>query len=143
MLSYMLPTEDKPPPGDSNQNNYRANKLQKSAKERPSIGSKPVGKVITISPKKYVDTSKMIVSTKIEEHGDDQRHLQDEQRQQHQGVLSESPKHNGTVVKKSTLHTSKVTKDDSLYSINSDASTVGSDRKSKIFNGAKHTSLKR
>ncbi|XP_076764312.1 uncharacterized protein LOC143431445 isoform X3 [Xylocopa sonorina] len=129
MLSYMLPTEDKPPPGDSNQGNYRASELQRSPRERPPIASKPVGKVVAVSPKKYTDPARtMIVSTKIEEHV----------------VLpSESPKHNGTVVKKSTLHTSKVTKDDSLYSINSDASTVGSDRKNKIFNGAKHTSLKR
>lgn len=145
MLSYMLPTEDKPPPGDSNQGNYRASKLQKSPRGRPPIGTKPAGgKVITVSPKKYVDSSKstMIVSTKIEEHEDgDQQNRQDEQ---HHGLVSaESPKHNGTVVKKSTLHTAKVTKDDSLYSINSDASTVGSDRKNKIFNGAKHTSLKR
>lgn len=52
MLSYMLPTEDKPPPGDSNQGNYRANKLQRSPKERASAVAKPVGgKVITISPK--------------------------------------------------------------------------------------------
>ena len=144
MLSYMLPTEDKPPPGDSNQANYRASKLQKSLRERPPIASKPAGKVITVSPKKYVDTGKtMIVSTKIEEHaGDQQQHHRQDEQQQH-GVSAESPKHNGTVVKKSTLHTSKVTKDDSLYSINSEASTVGSDRKNKIFNGAKHTSLKR
>ncbi|XP_017753245.1 PREDICTED: uncharacterized protein LOC108545925 isoform X2 [Eufriesea mexicana] len=145
MLSYMLPTEDKPPPGDSNQGNYRASKLQKSPRERPPIASKPAGKVITVSPKKYVDSSRsiMIVSTKIEEHEDgDQQNRQDEQ-QQHHGVSAESPKHNGTVVKKSTLHTAKVTKDDSLYSINSDASTVGSDRKTKMLFSAKHCSLKK
>ncbi|CAL7933525.1 unnamed protein product [Xylocopa violacea] len=130
----MLPTEDKPPPGDSNQGNYRTSELQRSPRERPPIASKPAGKVVAVSPKKYTDPARtMIVSTKIEEHASDQ----------HAAVPSESPKHNGTVVKKSTLHTSKVTKDDSLYSINSDASTVGSDRKNKIFNGAKHTSLKR
>ncbi|XP_017887938.1 uncharacterized protein LOC108629653 [Ceratina calcarata] len=132
MLSYMLPTEDKPPPGDSNQGGYRASKLQKSSRERPPIGSKPAGKAVIVSPKKYHDPGRMIVSTKIEEQNEDQH-----------GLVNDSPKHNGTVVKKSTLHTSKVTKDDSLYSINSDASTVGSDRKNKIFNGAKHTSLKR
>ncbi|KOC61520.1 hypothetical protein WH47_05124 [Habropoda laboriosa] len=143
MLSYMLPTEDKPPPGDSNQgNNYRASKLQKSRKDRPPIATRPPGKVVPVSPKKYADASKtMIVSTKIEEHAGDRQNPRQEE-QQH-GVITESPKHNGTVVKKSTLHTTKVTKDDSLYSINSDASTVGSDRKNKIFNGAKHTSLKR
>ena len=148
MLSYMLPTEDKPPPGDSNQANYGAGKLQKSPRERPPIGSKPAGKVVAVSPKKSVDTAKtvMIVSTKIEEHeggGDQQQQQQQQQQHGHHGLPAESPKHNGTVVKKSTLHTSKVTKDDSLYSINSDASTVGSDRKNKIFNGTKHTSLKR
>lgn len=138
MLSYMLPTEDKPPPGDSSQGNFRANKLQKSPKER-SFATRPPGNVITVSPKKYTDTARTMIVSKIDEHGSDQR-VQDEQ--QHP-MTSESPKHNGTVVKKSTLHASKVTKDDSLYSINSDASTVGSDRKNKIFNGAKHTSLKR
>ncbi|XP_076386018.1 uncharacterized protein LOC100880587 isoform X3 [Megachile rotundata] len=140
MLSYMLPTEDKPPPGDSSQGNFRASKLQKSPKER-SFASRPPGNVITVSPKKYTDTAKTMIVSKIDEHGGDQR-VQDEQQQQ-QPLTNESPKHNGTVVKKSTLHASKVAKDDSLYSINSEASTVGSDRKNKIFNGAKHTSLKR
>ncbi|KZC04761.1 hypothetical protein WN55_09560 [Dufourea novaeangliae] len=140
MLSYMLPTEDKPPPGDSNQaNNHRAGKLQKSPRGRPHLATRPP---ITVSPRNHTDTTKMmIVPTKIEEHSDQQQHYH-----HHQGlpVHESSPKHNGTVVKKSTLHTSKVTKDDSLYSINSDASsTVGCDRKNKIFNGAKHTSLKR
>ncbi|XP_076386017.1 uncharacterized protein LOC100880587 isoform X2 [Megachile rotundata] len=139
MLSYMLPTEDKPPPGDSSQGNFRASKLQKSPKER-SFASRPPGNVITVSPKKYTDTAKTMIVSKIDEHGGDQR-VQDEQQQQ-QPLTNESPKHNGTVVKKSTLHASKVAKDDSLYSINSEASTVGSDRKNKIFNGAKHTSLK-
>lgn len=69
---------------------------------------------------------------------------QQQQQQQHSSLSSESPKHNGTLAKKSTLHNSaRVTKDDSLYSIDSDASTVGSDRKNKILNGAKHASLKR
>lgn len=59
-------------------------------------------------------------------------------------MLSESPKHNGgPTTRKSTLHTSRITKDDSLHSINSETSTVGSDRKSKIANGAKHANLKR
>lgn len=137
MLSYMLPTEDKPPPGDSNQaSNYRASKSQRSPRERPHLASKHA---IAVSPRNHADSAKtMIVPTKTDEQqpGNHQHH--------HQGLPpSESPKHNGTGVKKSTLHTSKVTKDDSLYSINSDASTVGSDRKNKIFNGAKHTSLKR
>lgn len=151
MLSYMLPTEDKPPPGDSNQASHRVSKLPKSPRERPHLASKSA---ITASPRSRLDTAKsMIVPTKIEEHASpisEQRHRQQQQQQQqpnnqqqHGLPTIESPKHNGTVVKKSTLHTSKVTKDDSLYSINSDASTVGSDRKNKLFNGAKHTSLKR
>lgn len=137
MLSYMLPTEDKPPPGDTNQANHRAGKLQKSPRERAHAATKSG---IVVSSRSRGDTVKtMIVPTKIEEHvAGEQLH-----QQQHGLPANESPKHNGTVVKKSTLHTSKVTKDDSLYSINSDASTVGSDRKNKIFNGAKHTSLKR
>ncbi|XP_031827961.2 uncharacterized protein LOC116424984 [Nomia melanderi] len=139
MLSYMLPTDDKPPPGDTNQANHRAGKLQKSPRERAHLATKSG---IVVSPRSRADTVKtMIVPTKIEENvAGEQHHRQPEQ---HGLPSNESPKHNGTVVKKSTLHTSKVTKDDSLYSINSDASTVGSDRKNKIFNGAKHTSLKR
>ncbi|KYQ57753.1 hypothetical protein ALC60_03246 [Trachymyrmex zeteki] len=132
MLSYMLPTEDKPPPGEpsSQQNNYRdTSKLQKSTA------------VVSTSPRKCTDTTRaMIVSTKIEDPtGGDPvtRH----------GFPRpvESPKHNGTTTtRKSTLHNaSRVTKDDSLYSIDSVASTAGSERKNKILNGAKHASLKR
>lgn len=56
-----------------------------------------------------------------------------------------SPKHNGhQVQRKSTLHCSaKVSKDESLYSIDSDASTGGSERKNKMLNGPKHANLKR
>ncbi|XP_071579682.1 uncharacterized protein [Temnothorax nylanderi] len=133
MLSYMLPTEDKPPPGEpsSQQNNYRATgKLQKSTA------------VVTTSPRKCTDATRaMIVSTRIEDpaggdpvarHGSPRPTL-------------ESPKHNGTTTaRKSTLHNAnRVTKDDSLYSIDSVASTAGSERKNKILNGAKHASLKR
>ncbi|XP_076248824.1 uncharacterized protein LOC143188445 isoform X2 [Calliopsis andreniformis] len=145
MLSYMLPTEDKPPPGDSNQaSNYRASKSQRSPRERPPLTSASKH-TVAVSSKSRADASRtMIVPTKIEEHGDHQHPRQQQDHHHHHGLLpSESSKPNGTVVKKSTLHTSKVTKDDSLYSINSEASTVGSDRKNKIFNGAKHTSLKR
>jgi len=129
----MLPTEDKPPPGEPNssqQNNYRTtSKLQKSTA------------VVSTSPRKCTDTTRaMIVSTKIEDPtGGDPvaRH----------GFPRpvESPKHNGTTTaRKSTLHNaSRVTKDDSLYSIDSVASTAGSERKNKILNGAKHASLKR
>ncbi|XP_076682028.1 uncharacterized protein LOC143376071 isoform X1 [Andrena cerasifolii] len=145
MLSYMLPTEEKPPPGDSNQpSNYRASKSLKSPRERPPLAGKPPA--IAVSPRSHADAARtMIVSTKIEEQpGEQQRHRQQhEQHHHHHHGPGESPKHNGNVVKKSTLHTSKVTKDESLYSINSDTSTVGSDRKNKLFNGAKHTSLKR
>ncbi|XP_012266979.2 uncharacterized protein LOC105692389 [Athalia rosae] len=67
-----------------------------------------------------------------------------------------SPRHNesstttattNAVKKTSSLYTGPgraVVKDDSLYSIGSDASsTVGSEKKHKLFNGAKHASLKR
>ncbi|XP_011498171.1 PREDICTED: POU domain, class 4, transcription factor 2-like [Ceratosolen solmsi marchali] len=54
-----------------------------------------------------------------------------------------SPKHNGTAIRKSTLHTAKVVKDDSLYSIDSDASGAGSDRRGRMLNGPKHANLKR
>ncbi|XP_019890125.1 uncharacterized protein LOC105274563 [Ooceraea biroi] len=144
MLSYMLPTEDKPPPGEpsSQQNNYRvAGKLQKSTT------------VVSTSPRKYADATRaMIVSTRIEEpasgdltarHGSPQTFSSPQQRDSRP---IESPKHNGTAAttRKSTLHNAnRVTKDDSLYSIDSDASTAGSERKNKILNGAKHASLKR
>ncbi|XP_012223496.1 uncharacterized protein [Linepithema humile] len=144
MLSYMLPTEDKPPPGESSnqQNNYRAaGRLQKS------------NAVVSTSPRKYADATRpMIVSTRIEDPvggGDPSaRHGSPHPASQRDSRPVESPKHNGTVVvttaRKSTLHNaSRVTKDDSLYSIDSDASTAGSERKNKILNGAKHASLKR
>lgn len=59
------------------------------------------------------------------------------------GEQDSSPKHNGCQVRKSTLHQAKVSKDESLYSIDSDASTVGSERKNKMLNGPKHANLKR
>lgn len=128
----MLPTEDKPPPGEpsSQQNNYRATgKLQKSTA------------VVTTSPRKCTDATRtMIVSTRIEEPtGGDLVARHGSPRP------IESPKHNGTTTtRKSTLHNAnRVTKDDSLYSIDSVASTAGSERKNKILNGAKHASLKR
>lgn len=131
MLSYMLPTEDKPPPS-SQQNNYRATgKLQKSTA------------VVSTSPRKCPDATRtMIVSTRIEDSSGDSIVRHGSPRP------IESPKHNGTgttsTARKSTLHNaSRVTKDDSLYSIDSDASTAGSERKNKILNGAKHASLKR
>ncbi|XP_072743623.1 uncharacterized protein [Anoplolepis gracilipes] len=139
MLSYMLPTEDKPPPSSQQQNNYRAtSKLQKN-----------ITTVVSTSPRKCPDTTRtMIVSTRIEETSGDPivRHGSPHPASR----PGESPKHNGTttvttnIARKSTLHNaSRVTKDDSLYSIDSDASTAGSERKNKILNGAKHASLKR
>ncbi|XP_012527175.1 uncharacterized protein LOC105831535 isoform X1 [Monomorium pharaonis] len=134
MLSYMLPTEDKPPPGEPSsqqQNNYRAGgKLQKSTA------------VTSASPRKCADATRaMIVSTRIEDPaaGGDPVPRHGSPRP------VESPKHNGTTTaRKSTLHNAnRVTKDDSLYSIDSVASTAGSERKNKILNGAKHASLKR
>lgn len=133
MLSYMLPTEDKPPPGEPSQNNYRAAKLQKSTA------------VASTSPRKCADATRaMIVSTRIEDHAaGDPRHAAHPGPTQRDPRPVESPKHNGTAARKSTLHNARVTKDDSLYSIDSDASTAGSERKNKILNGAKHASLKR
>lgn len=134
MLSYMLPTEDKPPPGEPSQNNYRAAKLQKS------------NAVASTSPRKCLDARTMIVSTRIEDHASgDPRHALPPHAAgpQRDSRPVESPKHNGTATRKSTLHNARVTKDDSLYSIDSDASTAGSERKNKILNGAKHASLKR
>ncbi|XP_032677256.1 uncharacterized protein LOC116846938 isoform X1 [Odontomachus brunneus] len=135
MLSYMLPTEDKPPPGEPSQNNYRAAKLQKS------------NAVASTSPRKCLDATRaMIVSTRIEDHASgDPRHALPPHAAgpQRDSRSVESPKHNGTAARKSTLHNARVTKDDSLYSIDSDASTAGSERKNKILNGAKHASLKR
>lgn len=133
-MSYMLPTEDKPPPGEPSQNNYRAAKLQKS------------NVVAGNSPRKYADATRaMIVSTRIEDHatGDPRNAPPHAAGPQRDSRPMESPKHNGTAARKSTLHNARVTKDDSLYSIDSDASTAGSDRKNKILNGAKHASLKR
>lgn len=136
MLSYMLPTEDKPPPGEPSQNNYRSSKLQKST-----------AVVTSTSPRKCTETTRtMIVSTRIEDHAcNDPRHISHTTSVQSRtdSRLLESPKHNGTAARKSTLHNARVTKDDSLYSIDSDASTAGSERKNKILNGAKHASLKR
>ncbi|XP_020282185.1 uncharacterized protein LOC109853971 [Pseudomyrmex gracilis] len=144
MLSYMLPTEDKPPPGElsSQQNNYRAAaKLQKNTA------------VVSTSPRKHADATKtMIVSTRIEDPVTGRISPHPATQQSRDSRLVESPKHNGTAAvattgggaRKSTLHNAnRVTKDDSLYSIDSDVSTTGSERKNKILNGAKHASLKR
>ncbi|XP_011704082.1 PREDICTED: uncharacterized protein LOC105459611, partial [Wasmannia auropunctata] len=144
MLSYMLPTEDKPPPGEpsSQQNNYRAaaaaataaGKLQKSTA------------VVSTSPRKCTDATRaMIVSTRIEDPAGGVVSGGDPIARRGSPRPAESPKHNGTnTARKSTLHNaSRVTKDDSLYSIDSVASTAGSERKNKILNGAKHASLKR
>ncbi|XP_043461320.1 uncharacterized protein LOC122497950 [Leptopilina heterotoma] len=129
MLSYMLPTEDKPPPGDPSR------KLQNHNDLRNYTASNVM--------KKSVDSNRTMNSTllaRLEDGTGDRYH---QTQIQGQTVIPiESPKHNGTA-RKSTLHTSRVTKDDSLYSIDSDASTVGSERKNKILNGAKHASLKR
>ncbi|KAL6419551.1 hypothetical protein ACFW04_011334 [Cataglyphis niger] len=145
MLSYMLPTEDKPPPASSQQNNYRATgKLQKST----------TAVVSTTSPRKCADATRtMIVSTRIEDSSSCDPIVRHGSPHPASRPI-ESPKHNGTATatnvtanttaRKSTLHNAnRVTKDDSLYSIDSDASTAGSERKNKILNGAKHASLKR
>ena len=133
MLSYMMPTEEKPPPGDLSQN-IRLNKIQNENDLRNHSSN---------STKTAVNSNRTMNSTVISrlEDGTGDRYHQNQV--QGQSVIPiESPKHNGTA-RKSTLHTSRVSKDDSLYSIDSDASTVGSERRNKILNGTKHANLKR
>lgn len=132
MLSYMLPTEDKPPPG----------KIQNHNDLRNYTSNVMLKKTVDLNNR----TMNSTLLARLEDGTGDRYHQQHHQTIQIQGqtvIPIESPKHNGTG-RKSTLHTSsRVTKDDSLYSIDSDASTVGSERKNKILNGAKHASLKR
>lgn len=131
MLSYMLPTEDKSPQSRYNRRNKASRYSATTTTTTPKC-------LEHNNSEKDKATAKMI-SGRIEDE------------QQQSTPLAESPKHNGTAAtRKSTLHhhtttttSSKVTKDDSLYSIDSDASTVGSDRKNRILNGPKHASLKR
>ncbi|XP_015607058.1 uncharacterized protein LOC107273408 isoform X2 [Cephus cinctus] len=131
MLSYMLPTDDKPPPGNNNPNYH----LEKLSSQRSVL-------VQASSPTKIVESSKAMIGTIASRIDDSRDHVE---LQNQNGSLVESPKYNGTTAtRKSTLHSSsRVVKDDSLYSIGSDASTVGSEKKHKILNGAKHASLKR
>ncbi|XP_012279328.1 uncharacterized protein LOC105699138 [Orussus abietinus] len=126
MLSYMLPTEEKPPPGDATHQNSRPGKAPARKDRGPPRASS--------SPKKTADSSRRTMAGAPASPRSEDGPADD--------GPADSPKHNGTA-RKSTLHTSRVTKDESLYSIDSEASTVGSDRKSKILNGAKHASLKR
>ena len=161
MLSYMLPTGNKPPPGEPSQNYNRTTKLSnrndhhqeensiiRNSTPRRNVveTTQPYGRMTTTTSMTMHATSP---TSRIENDTGELRYHQTDTR-------LESPKHNGngginsnattttTTARKSTLHTSsRVTKDDSLHSIDSEASTVGSDRKSKIINGAKHASLKR
>ncbi|XP_034946683.1 uncharacterized protein [Chelonus insularis] len=151
MLSYMLPTGDKPPPPRDTQNCSRLTRVQNHGEQIKQNGSTTIG-----APKRVADGNKTILSdsngtspttttttviTTTSPARSEDRIVREIRF--YQTDMNESLKHNGTTTKKSTLHTSKVTKDDSLHSINSEASTVGSDRKSKIANGGKHASLKR
>ncbi|XP_063986444.1 uncharacterized protein LOC135167305 isoform X2 [Diachasmimorpha longicaudata] len=131
MLSYMLPTGDKPPPGET-QSCTRLTRIQTRGDHQMTRNG-----INKTSPTATTMITTTLSTNRIENDASDNR-LGNE-------MISESPKHNGgtTTTRKSTLHTSRITKDDSLHSINSEASTGGSDRKSKIANGAKHASLKR
>ncbi|XP_033222277.1 uncharacterized protein LOC117176239 [Belonocnema kinseyi] len=136
MLSYMLPTVDKPPSGDLNQN-IRLGKIQDQNDLRNYSSN---------STKTVLNSNRTMNSTILSRFEDGVGDRYHQNQVQGQTVIPiESPKHNAQngTARKSTLHTSKVSKDDSLYSIDSDASTVGSDRKNKILNGTKHANLKR
>lgn len=132
----MLPTVDKPPSGDLNQN-IRLSKIQ----DQNDLRNYSLN-----STKTVLNSNRTMNSTVVSRFEDGVGDRYHQNQVQGQTVIPiESPKHNahnGTA-RKSTLHTSKVSKDDSLYSIDSDASTVGSERKNKIINGTKHANLKR
>lgn len=130
----MLPTEDKPPPGNPSQH-YQYNKLQSQQQQGLKNASVPVQRSADLS--KAMNAT---LITKLEDGTSDR--LEHGQVQDFTVIATDSPKHNGNA-RKSTLHTSRVTKDESLYSIDSEASTGGSDRKNKFLNGAKHANLKR
>lgn len=154
MLSYMLPTGDKPPPGETHNQGYnRLSRLQNRSNNNSQLirnGIINTTKIMqprhTIEVNKNSGTSSMMITTTLPLKNIDNSH---DNNCKKNDINNHSPKHNGTTVittatpRKSTLHTSRVTKDDSLHSINSEASTGGNDRKSKISNGAKHANLKR
>lgn len=162
MLSYMLPGtgEEKPPAGDPSHQLYRplptTNSVVRYSAEYPST-------ISTAESKKTSVTRTTSFGTIMfgRHHINDNHHHQPPRPGSAAPLLPpDSPKHNGhqhqlqqpvvvPVMRKSTLHNrdtnSKiVVKDESLYSIDSDASTIGSERKGKVFNGpAKHANLKR
>ncbi|XP_044588538.1 uncharacterized protein LOC123267765 isoform X2 [Cotesia glomerata] len=170
MLSYVLPTGDKPPPVESTQSCSRLTRVQQNHGEmmrnglatvgvpnQVADGNKTISNNKNNSSVKKISTSTTtgiaiptspttMITTTLSSMRIEDDTIRDNGRY-HQSEISNdiSPKHNGngTTTRKSTLHTSRVTKDDSLHSINSETSTVGSDRKSKITNGGKHASLKR
>ncbi|XP_044588539.1 uncharacterized protein LOC123267765 isoform X3 [Cotesia glomerata] len=169
MLSYVLPTGDKPPPVESTQSCSRLTRVQQNHGEmmrnglatvgvpnQVADGNKTISNNKNNSSVKKISTSTTtgiaiptspttMITTTLSSMRIEDDTIRDNGRY-HQSEISNdiSPKHNGngTTTRKSTLHTSRVTKDDSLHSINSETSTVGSDRKSKITNGGKHASLK-
>uniref|UniRef100_A0A0C9QIZ7 Uncharacterized protein n=1 Tax=Fopius arisanus TaxID=64838 RepID=A0A0C9QIZ7_9HYME len=128
MLSYMLPNGDKPPPGET-QSCSHSTRIQNRGDSQMTRNG-----ISKTSPSTTTMITTTISTNRNDNDGSDRLG----------NDMNESPKHNGgTTARKSTLHTSRISKDDSLHSINSEASTGGSDRKSKIANGAKHASLKR
>ncbi|KAK0177918.1 hypothetical protein PV328_001915 [Microctonus aethiopoides] len=157
MLSYMLPTGDKPPLDETNENCNRVSlsRVQNHSEQitRNGLSTSGAPRQVTNGHRFPLNNTSVSLSTMstntrtnpmtiISSRMDDE--TMRDNRFHHSEIINESPKHNGTITtRKSTLHSSRVTKDDSLHSINSEASTVGSERKSKIVNGGKHASLKR
>ncbi|XP_014294880.1 uncharacterized protein LOC103577595 [Microplitis demolitor] len=173
MLSYALPAGGKTPPGELTQGFNRLTRVQqnhgeqmmrnglatvgapnrvadgnKTASNNSSVKTIPTTTTTTTGTTISTSSTTMITTTLPSMRIEDET-MRDNGRCHQTEITNDiSPKHNGngtttTTTRKSTLHTSRVTKDDSLHSINSEASTVGSDRKSKIANGGKHASLKR
>ncbi|XP_046470516.1 uncharacterized protein [Neodiprion pinetum] len=166
MLSYMLPGDEKPPPSSPMENrngnlgqmsarSYQINDLQSGGPGSPKM---------TLNARAISALQSTLASRgggdQIEELDEGDEDIVDDHVKAYRGINGrkgsvESPRHaalgvdaaGNTTRKSSALHSSgpgrAVVKDDSLYSIGSDASTVGSEKKHKLFNGAKHTSLKR
>lgn len=158
----MLPTDDKPPPDNRNGNlnrSYQINDIQRGG----SIATPNM----TLNAR-AINALQSTLASRANDHIDDidegdeiddvektgYRHVAINGRNgSNEQFLPDSPKHNenfgnnlNAVKKSSAIYNGPgraVVKDDSLYSIGSDASTVGSEKKHKLFNGAKHASLKR
>lgn len=192
MLSYMLPTDEKPPPDSRRNGNfgkeqsarnvsgvYRINDIHHNhhnhhhhhINQHNAAGSAGSPNKMTLNVR--IDSANIAnANTNLQttqffyQRGNcgggqaiddiDETDEVDESLQRNGGMIPESPvRHVASVTTKksssafsnnpgyNSTHGRTVVKDDSLYSIGSDASTVGSEKKQKLFNGAKHTSLKR